>query len=234
LYAWVERFLVDLIRRDLSPGDRLATEDQLIEELGVSRITVRRAVSNLVARGLVVSQRGKGTFVAFPRIEQPLTALTGFVEDMARAGRVASARVLVTETVSAPPAAARHLEVAAGSPVVFIERVRLADGLPVSVDQTYLLPDLGAQVAADDLEAEPIFDLLEQKYGIPLVEADYRLESVAAAEPIATALQVAVDTPTLLVERTSYTTGGRPVDFERLHYRGDAIAFVTKLRRATR
>ncbi|WP_022894539.1 GntR family transcriptional regulator [Agromyces subbeticus] len=232
LYSRVERSLVERIGVDLLPGDQLPTEDELIAEFRVSRITVRRAVSNLVARGVAISRRGKGTFVASPRIEQPLTELTGFVEDMHAAGLAASALVLSSSPVAADAEVARHLDVPVGSKVVFIERVRLGNGIPISFDETYLLPDIGAKVANDDLATEPIFSLLEQKYGVPLIEAEYRLESLGAAPHIAAALQIPAGDATFRIERTSFTTGGRPVDYERLHYRGDAIAFVTRLQRA--
>ena len=89
--------------------------------------------------------------------------------------------------------------------------------------------EIGQKVAENDLEAEPVFALLENKYDTPLVEAEYKLEAVAADPCAAEALQVPAGSPIFLIERTSYTTGNRPVDYERLHYRGDLIRFVTRL-----
>jgi GntR family transcriptional regulator len=83
----------------------------------------------------------------------------------------------------------------------------------------------------DDLEAEPIFSLLEGKYGIPLLEAEYRLEAVAAKQPIARAIGVRVGSPIFLIERTSFARAHQPVDYEKLYYRGDQIRFVTTLPR---
>ncbi|WP_152176253.1 GntR family transcriptional regulator, partial [Mycobacterium tuberculosis] len=82
LYAQIEAALVARFGVDLHPGDKLPTEDALIDEYGVSRITVRRAIQNLASRRLIVTKRGIGSFVASPSLTQPLTALTGFVEDM--------------------------------------------------------------------------------------------------------------------------------------------------------
>jgi GntR family transcriptional regulator len=129
---------------------------------------------------------------------------------------------------------ARHLALAPGTLVVRLQRVRLADGVAMSFDETFLPRDLGEKVASNDLEAEPVFALLEDKYDTPLIEAQYELEA-AAAEPVAAqALQVPAGSPILLIERTTYTTGNRPVDYERLHYRGDLIRFVTRLARRPR
>jgi GntR family transcriptional regulator len=79
------------------------------------------------------------------------------------------------------------------------------------------------------LEAHPIFALLEQRYSIPLVEADYNLEAVSATGDVASALSVQVGSPIFLIERTSYTVGDQPVDYEKLFYRGDLIRFKTRL-----
>ena len=92
----------------------------------------------------------------------------------------------------------------------------------------------GKKVAGNDLEAEPVFSLLENRYDTPLVEAEYKLEAAAADPNAAGALQVPTGSPIFLIERTSYTTENRPVDYERLHYRGDLIRFVTRLARRPR
>src|SRR5690606_5463663 len=127
---------------DLHPGDQLPTEDELIAEFGVSRITVRRAIQNLVVRGLVVTRRGQGSFVTRPSFRQPLTALTGFVEDMDAQGVPSRARVMLIEEITAPAAVRTALALPLGAKVTHIQRVRLAVGQPVSFDDTYLPTDV--------------------------------------------------------------------------------------------
>jgi GntR family transcriptional regulator len=235
LYERVESVLAgDIADGSLPPETQLPPEDGLIERFKVSRTTVRKAIQNLVERGLVEVKRGKGTFVTRPKITQELTELTGFVEDMRAVGRTPTARLLDKRIVPADEAVAHQLALAPGTLVVRLRRVRLADGVAMSFDETYLPRELGEKVAADDLEAEPVFALLEDKYGTPLVEADYRLEAAAAGPDAAEALQIPPGSPIFLIERTSYTTGNRPVDYERLHYRGDLIRFVTRLARPAR
>ncbi|MFD7160577.1 GntR family transcriptional regulator [Kribbella sp. NPDC059898] len=231
LYVQVETALVSRFGVDLHPGDRLPTEDELIEQFGVSRITVRRAIQNLVSRNLVVTRQGRGSFVAAPKITQPLTALTGFVEDMEAQGLHTRARVLLVDEIAAPPAARAALQLPLGATVTHIERVRLAAGHPISFDRTYLVPELGGLVAKGDLESEPIFTLLEERHGTPLVEADYGLQASTADSAVAAALGVEEGSAVFRIERTSYTTGHRPVDYEVLHYRGDTITFTTRLSR---
>jgi len=232
LYARIEEAIAaEIIQGEYRPGDQLPTEDALLQRFQVSRITVRRAIQNLVSRGLLEIRRGHGTFVLSPRIEAELTKLTGFVEDMNAAGRKATARVISQDVVAASARVAERLQLAKGTKVMRIKRVRLADGTPISFDETYLPLHLGKQIVHNDLRLQPIFTLLEKEYGVPLVEADYELEAVIATKDVAAALQVRVGSPIFQIERTSMTTGNQPVDYEVLSYRGDLVRFVTKLLR---
>jgi GntR family transcriptional regulator len=232
LYSRVETILAcEIADGVLKVGDQLPTEDVLIARFEVSRITIRRAIQNLVGRGLVEIRRGKGTFVASPKMTQELTELSGFVEDMHALGRKPSARVLSKEVVTANTAVANHLALTKGERVVRIRRVRLADGVPLSFDETFLPLDIGKKIISNNLKIEPIFSLLERKYDIPLIEAEYKLEAVAAEPEVALALRVKQGSPIFRIERTSYSRGKRPVDYETLYYRGDLVRFVTRLTR---
>jgi GntR family transcriptional regulator len=235
LYAQLESLLAaEIAAGTLPPGSRLLNEEELVKRYAVSRTTVRQTIQHLIRRGLIEIRRGKGTFVLQPKITQDLTQLSGFVEDMQSVGRNASARLLDKQTVPASDSVARQLAITAGNPVVRIQRVRLADNSPLSFDETYLPQEIGERILENDLETEPIFSLLEQKYDTPLVEAEYSLEAVSAETTVARALNIVVGSPIFLIERTSYTTGHQPVDYEKLYYRGDHIRFVTRLARRPR
>jgi GntR family transcriptional regulator len=235
LYAQLESILAaEIASGTFASGTQLPNEEELIEHYGVSRTTVRQTIQNLVRRGLLEIRRGKGTFVLQPKITQELTELSGFVEDIQSLGRQASARLLDKQTVPASECAARALAISVGSPVVRIQRVRLADNSPLSFDETYLPKEIGERILENDLETEPIFSLLEQKYNTPLLEAEYRLEAVSADTTVARALGIGAGSPIFLIERTSYTTGHQPIDYEKLFYRGDQIRFVTRLARRPR
>jgi GntR family transcriptional regulator len=232
LHAQVEQAVLKSMADGLlPPGARLPAEDQLIEQFGVSRTTIRTAIQSLLARGLVEIRRGKGTFVTQPTITQELTELTGFVEDMRAIGREPSALVLDRRVVAASETVARQLILQRGAAVARIQRVRLADGSPLSFDETYLPLELGEKIMAEDLENQPIFSLLEQKYSTPLLEAEYRLAAVASHGTVARALGIEAGSPIFLIERTTFSSNHRPVDYERLYYRGDHIRFVTRLTR---
>lgn len=232
LYARLEaRIATGIAEGDFLVGSRLPTEDDLIERFNVSRTTVRKAIQNLAGRGLVEIRRGTGTFVTLPRITQELTELTGFVEDMQALGHAPTARLIDRTVVAAGEDVARQLALATGTRVMRIRRVRLANGVAVSYDESFLPLEIGEKIVTHDLEAEPIFALLEQRYGVPLVEAEYRLEAASANRDVAAALGVEAGSPVFVIERTSYSAGDTPVDYEKLHYRGDLIRFATRLAR---
>src|SRR5579862_1160362 len=235
LYAQLESLLAaEIAAGTLPPGSQLPKEEDLAKRYAVSRTTVRQTIQNLIRRGLIEIRRGTGTFVLQPKITQELTQLSGFVEDMQSLGRNASARLLDKQIVPASDSVARQLAITTGTPVVRIQPVRLADNSPLSFDETYLPREIGERILENDLETEPIFSLLEQKYDTPLVEAEYRLEAISADMTVAQALGIVAGNPIFLIERTSYTTGGEPIDYEKLYYRGDQIRFVTKLARRPR
>lgn len=232
LYFQVEQDLASLIAAGtLSPGSRLPSEEELIQKYGVSRTTIRKAVQDLERLELVEIRRGKGTFVREAKLTQELTALTGFVEDMVALGLQPSARLLGKGPVPATEEVAGQLRLPVGAEVMQIRRVRMAEDVAISLDETYLPLGLGRQVVENDLEVYPIFSLLEEKYDTPLLEADYRIEAVSADPTVAEALGIEEKAPVLLIERVSYSLDQAPVDYEKLFYRGDKLRLTTRLRR---
>ena len=232
LYFQIEQDLASSIATGcLVPGSQLPSEEELVQKYGVSRTTVRKAIQELERLELIEIRRGKGTFVREAKLTQELTALTGFVEDMVAIGLKPSARLLGTWTVRATEEVARQLRLPIGTEVMQIKRVRLADDVAVSLDETYLPLALGRKVVENDLEIYPIFSLLEGKYDTPLLEADYRIEAVSADRCVAEALGVEDRSPILLIERVSYSLDQCPVDYEKLFYRGDKLRLTTRLRR---
>jgi GntR family transcriptional regulator len=232
LYFQIEQDLAASIAAgEIAPGGRLPSEEELIQKYNVSRTTVRKAIQELERLELIEIRRGKGTYVREAKITQELTALTGFVEDMAAIGMRPSAKLLGTGTISAGEEIARQLRLPIGTEVMRIKRVRMADNVSISLDETYLPLPLGLKVIENDLEIYPIFSLLEEKYDTPLLEADYRIEAISADPFVAKMLEVEEKAPILLIERTSYSLDQKPVDYEKLFYRGDKIRFTTRLSR---
>jgi GntR family transcriptional regulator len=226
----------DILREEIVSGrlkadQRVATEFELMKRFGVSRTTVRQTIARLCKEGLISVHRGKGTFVGSGKIEPELSALTGFVEDMQALGLSASARVLGVEDIKAPDRVAESLALPAGELVTKITRIRLAESVPVSFEYSFLPLELGRKVAEENLEVSPIFSLFEDKYGIALGEAAYRIEAGRASRAVAEALEIERGAAVLAIERTTYSAGGRPVDFEQMFYRGDRICYTMRLKR---
>jgi GntR family transcriptional regulator len=160
-----------------------------------------------------------------------MTDLTGFVEDMRLLGRAATTGVISCDVVPAGHLVADKLAITTGTPAVQIRRVLLSAGAPLSFDETYLPEGLDRKVIADAPTTETICALLEERHDTLLIEAEYVLDAAAAEPAIAMAPEIPADSPIFLIDRTSYTLGDRPVDYERLYYRGDHIRFNTRMAR---
>jgi GntR family transcriptional regulator len=228
--------LADILRGDITsgrlrPGHRLATEFELMGRFRVSRTTVRQTIAQLQKQGLISVQRGKGTFVAGARIEPELSALTGFVEDMQALGLTASAKVLGVAREKAASRVAEALGLAEGEDVIRITRIRLAENVPVSFEHSFLALELGQRVAEENLEIYPIFSLLEDKYGIALGEASYRISAAGAGPDVARAIGMKRGAPVLSIERTTFSASGAPINFEQMFYHGDRMTYTLRLKR---
>lgn len=220
-----------LASKAVKPGDQIPTEQEIMAIFSVSRITVRQAIGQLVASGVLVTRRGRGTFVAQPRISHQLKKLTGFVEDMDALGLKATSRVLSVAHVGAGPKEAEKLNVVEGAEITRIERLRLGNNEPLSLDVSVMPADIGKRIASENLAIDPIFSLLENKYGIKLAEADYTIEASLASARIARQLQVQRGSPLLMIERVTFGANKRPIDYETIYYRGDRIRYLTTLKR---
>ena len=211
-------------------GERLPSEDALIERFAVSRSTVRTAIQSLIARGLLQIHRGRGTFVVRPRIVQELIELTGFIEDESE-GREPFVQILDRRVIAASETVSRQLGLLRGASLTRIQRLRSVDGVPLSFDETYLPDELGDEITGDDIGGPSISYWLEQKYADRLLEAEYRLAAVAAHGTVARALGVEAESPIFLIERTTYADDFQPVYYQRLYHRGDQVRFATRLAR---
>jgi GntR family transcriptional regulator len=228
--------LSQLLREEIEqgtyqPGDRLPSEPELIREYGVSRITVRQALDELEAEGLVVRRHGKGTYVAEPRIEQELIRLTDFVEDMQQAGQQPSSQVLAFLHEAARPAVASALHLPAETEVIRVDRLRLADGRPIAYDMTWLPLRFGELLAGFDLTKETIYQILEKRYAISVLSGTFTITAAVATEQQAGVLETEEGAPLLVIQRLSYTIRNEPVYFQERYYRPDRVHYHVSLHR---
>ena len=151
---------------ELVPGEMIPSEKEYTEKYGISRMTVRQAISNLVNGGYLYRQRGKGTFVAEHKSEPPLQGLTNFTEDMISRGLKPSTRVISFTEVKADQELAAKLEVEAGRTAIFeLERVRLADRLPMAYERLYIPKDHALDLT-EEIAVSAIHDYVEKKVGL--------------------------------------------------------------------
>lgn len=210
---------------------KLPSEAELMQQYGVSRITVRQALQALEHQGLVVKVQGKGTYVAPPKPFQHLGRLQGFAEAMHAQGHSIANLVLAIERQSATPAHARALQLDEGAPLTFLKRLRRLDGRPVSLDFTWLPRALGDRVAEADLAHRDIFLILEQDLGVPLGHADLSFDTVSADPDVARWLELEPGHPVLRIERLTHDRRGHPIDHERLYCRTDNFQFRLRVDR---
>ena len=228
--------LLDLISSGaLRPGDRLGTERELAAQLSVSRSTLRQVLAVLADGGIIrrVPGRSGGTFVAHTKVDRDLSVIVGLPEYLRRQGFVAGTQVLSATMAGADDVAANHLAVPAGSLVIDIVRIRLADGVPISLERV----QLPAEVFPGLLELPlggSIYDLLDGHYGITPDEVVEHLEVVEASSDEAALLGVTVRAPLLAITRTSATSAGVPFEFSHDLFRADrtCVTFRTRADRA--
>lgn len=226
LYRRIVRALrSDILEGRLRPGMRLPSESELGQRFSVSRITVRQAVGALHNEGLIHTAQGRGSFVAHPKAYQDISRLQGFAEQMGRHGYQVSNRVLSTRELEAPAQVARRLDLGSGARVLELQRLRLLNGAPVSVELTYLPLEIGRRVVEADLQQRDIFLILENDCQSPLGHAELAIDAVAADPETAARLGVAEAAPLLRIERLTHDRAGRPLDYEFLYFRGDTFQY---------
>jgi GntR family transcriptional regulator len=214
----------------LGIGDAIPSERQLSADLGMSRLTVRAALDDLVRDGYLVRKRGSGTFVSEPKIAQELT-MTSFTEDMRRRGMIPGSRTLELRTTSAGPWLGRIMHVSPSERIVIVKRLRLADEETMAIETLHVRASLVPGLSSEDLEHHSFYTLLTERYGIDIVGGRQTIEPTVTDEDESTVLGVPLHSPAFLFERTTNSRTGEIVEYVRSLYRGDRYRLVTELNR---
>ncbi len=226
--------LKDTLTADIRAGtyhshQRLPSERELALRYNVSRMTVRQALLELAHDGAIYTRVGKGTFVAAPKIDQQLRALTGFTQDVrSRGGRPAS-KVLEAAVIEAPPEVAAALRLPPGSLVNLLVRVRFSDDLPLAIERACLSCALCPDLLRHDFSVESLYDVLENAYGLALVEAEQSFEAALAEPSELRLLELTPPAAVLRMNRLTFTRHGVPVEYVSSTYRGDQYKFTSTL-----
>jgi GntR family transcriptional regulator len=213
----------------LAVGERVPSERELAELTGVSRLTARAALDSLARRGLLERGVGRrGTVVRSSKLTLDLTDFAGFTEMIGRQGVHASAHIQALAELPAPEPVAEQLAIAGAATVYRIRRVRLADGEPIALEDSWIPASRFPKLLALDLRGS-LYGLMRDHYGIAPVHAVQRLEPVLAQPEQAASLTVAPGTPLMLVHRVARCASGIPVEFAHDHHRGDRARFVVEV-----
>lgn len=232
LYLQLKELLRSMIMDgSYAPHSKLPSENELIKQYKLSRITVRQALRDLQKEGLIFSIQGKGSFVTKPKAVQDLTRLQGFGEAMSRHGLETCSKVLSIKRLPADKNVATALNLEKGSEVFEFKRIRFLNRAPVSLDISYFEPAIGDRLQKEDLVGRDIFEILENNFGLILESADLTIEACIADEEKSNLLKIETNSPLLRLERLTYSKGHVPIDFEYLYYIGDFYRYRLSVER---
>lgn len=211
------------------PGYMLPPESELTTEYGVSRITARQALEVLVKEGRIYRERGRGSFVAHPTVEQGLVRIVSFTEDMQQRGFKAGTEVLSADLEPAPDNIAALLEVEPGEELVRIVRLRSADGEPMSVEHAHFVHRLCPGLLDHDFKDHSLREIMAHSYGITWLRAKQTIRAIPAPDEMAVKLNIQYGAPLLEIERVSFSQDDVPVEYLRADHRGDRYTLYNDL-----
>ncbi len=219
LYEQVRRSILEMLRSGgLGAHARLPSERRLVEELGVSRITVRRALGDLVREGYLYAVPGKGFFVAAREQPYELNALLSFSAAARSRGVRPSSRVLEAVIRPAPPPLALQLRIPAGANVVSLRRLRMLDGLPAMIQHSWLPHSACPGILDTDLEHTSLYDELSSRHGVVLASGRTVISARLAEHEEERLLELETPSAVLTVDQVTFTREGRPVEVSRSVY----------------
>ena len=231
LYEQITRVLLAEVRA--GGPSRLGSDNALMARFGVSRMTIRSAVDELVRRGLVQRIQGKGTYVVDPRsVEVRLDGLERFLQEWHEPHVHTQAKILAFRTIVAPPAVCRALGLTAGNKVLHVRRLRQGDAGPIVVDDRYVPEWCSAKLTREDAAKQSLFVSIEEHSGIRTETVEQTITSGSASGPEAKLLGIEAGTPVLERSVVFMTADARPTLCGRSIYRGDRVQFRLRASRA--
>jgi GntR family transcriptional regulator len=232
-YIQLMEILRDKIQRgDWAPGDQIPGEQDLCELYGISRTVVRQSLQELELEGAINRRKGKGTFIALPKINEGLVQkLTGFYRDMVERGLKPTTRVLHQNVTPAGEKISQFLGIKPGDKVIDILRLRFVNGEPIQLVTTYIPFEICPALASVDLTNRSLYEYLEKEHGIFIARGRRYIEAVQANDVEASLLNIERGAPLLMLDSISFAEDGRPIEYYHAIHRGDRSRFEVELRR---
>jgi len=231
LYYQFKQILLEKIRSgELGESECLPTEMKFATELGISRSTLRQAFNELVSEGYLNREKGKGTFVCRPKIDEGFfQKLDSFNREMRQKGLEPGTKVLGFARMTGRAEVCRQLGVPDDADLIYLCRLRLADGEPVVYLETWLPHDPLEAILAEDFSLQSLYQVLEEKFNRRVERAVRRIEAVGATSREASLLGLKTGAPVCLVRSTAYLADGTPIEHSIARYRGDRNQFTVEL-----
>lgn len=212
------------------PGDQIPGEPELCDQYHISRTVVRQALRELEIEGLITRRKGRGTFIAQPKLNESLAQkLTGFYEDMVAQGHTPVTRTLHHSIVPANDKVAGWLEIAPGAKVFDIQRLRSISDAPFQLVTSYIPCDLCPQLENVDLTNRSLYNFLENDCGLVIARGRRFIEAVAANDTEARLLEIERGAPLVMLDSISFLETGRPIEYFHAVHRGDRARFEVEL-----
>lgn len=206
-----DQLRAEIVEGALAPGTKLASEREWITDLGVSRITIRQALGDLAREGVLTAVQGKGFYVAHPSPAAEHDPLRSLSEVMASAGVELTSELIEARRLPAPAGIAAVLEIPRTSRVIFLHRLRIADGVPIAEQRTWIPADLLAEVRPSDFEGRSLFEIFREHDWIP-AEASTHVSARAATADEAVRLELPTPPVVLTVDQTTRTADQRVIE----------------------
>lgn len=223
LYQQLRDILIDAIDSGKwGPNEKIPSENELSTTYGLSRMTVRSVLTDLVKEGLLYRVQGIGTFVA-EKIETLSPSYIGIREQLEKMGYEVETKIIECSMEKCTDTVAKRLNIMSGEPVFKIKRVRYIKGGPISIHISYVNPDYSEKLTKEALEQEQLCVLLNQVYGLKRKRVSETLESVQASNEEAELLEVEKGYPLLLLKDVLYSESEEPYEFTKVVFRGDKI-----------
>lgn len=213
-------------------GDKMPGELELESMFNVSRTVIRQALKELEIEGLIVREKGRGTFVAEEKINYRMVQeLTGFFQDAVEQGKTPFTKILSQELVPATPEIADFLKIDPGSVVIKMHRLRGIKDEPLFLDTTYLPYDLCPRVLDTDFSSRSLYAFLEDELGFVISRAHRTIKAVLATEYVADMLMLSAGDPVIVFDSVAYLADGKPIEyFKGFHSTGDTCFAVDLVR----
>ncbi len=231
LYQAVADAILEQIQAgQLSANQRIPSESDLCARFGVGRNTVRHALADLSARGVLKTVQGVGSFVASARASKTAEYLMGFTQEMQLQGRHVASRVLEAAIIRADPFLARRLQIQLGGEVVYLLRLRLMDGQPTAIERAYLPHELCPGILSHDFSTASLYQVLADKYGCRPDHAEQEIEATLATPQVAELLDLEMPAVVFVFHRDTHLADGGVIEYVDFEVRVDQFRFYTNLK----